>query len=995
MDFILRQLDSKIAVEETNTSKYMNLLRQRIDYVLFFSLAYVWDKNSDNIDFQEFSKIVETLHKMSIGKLVDTIRKLDESKEIFINKNVNMDLNSYPNFRNENHGHGYIVDEKVHELALELDRIYSVFIDNIPLFKKNVDIIFVTKHESGVITGLRFPIETNGLPVRWSCNKQAFNCEEPYIGRCFALLDTGEYIKLSPFIHLENEGDDRFIFVSLEEKLTGKIKYAQLLRTNNNYFKEWNELKNIFIVQNKHRRISANGTIMNVFENNYKEYIQTNVQIDKELNDFLLKDKSSVCCTIWGHGGVGKTALIQHIATNLFNQQRKKFEYIIFASAKDSKYNPVTGKIEEIVDNVRTFEDVIFTISSTLFDLNVEYEQFSDQVAEYVELIQNHRSKCLIIIDDFETFNDIEKKKLYDFIQRLNINFHKVVVTTRVKNRVIGLEIATSEFDEKVSKEFLLKIVEFEYNTHLKQIADIVSDTKKMSFIYKATSGRPIFLYQFAHLFVQYGFRMQDFEKLAKSENAQSFLYDRLYDYLSEHGRNLFVYIPQIISKENLSFNQTVLEYLVANIELRSNINEEIEELTNMRIILVDSAKIYRVYSDEILRIMEDYYIKRDEKFRASVQKLKQSLGETNFQGDVYEKLLYKADKRRRSENEENIMKLYRELLDSPKCSMEIKQKAIKNVTGHFETINNPRKSLELYKEYYSLFKDNQEIIRLYVRLLWNNKNDENEYGAEACAILSSYYKNRRVSDPECLSLFFIWVEYQGKLILQRRRKEIENAEGDIELISRIRIGYKVKLVNFVHQFGQSLQEMITQTPFTDLAKDSLHQHHLTNAIIQIVKAGTEVIILDDDNNNRLEIILNFIKYGMKNLQPRSHRTFRGCLNTIETEKERKLNDLLLDLKESDFQRFLRKNKKGDIIDFKITGIRNYGIFGKSDRIVGLMHKSNIPLEISESLQKHFTHNETIKIQIDSIDVQNERFSAKFISVETINKPKGESIEAQ
>ncbi|WP_449536238.1 NB-ARC domain-containing protein [Ferdinandcohnia sp. Marseille-Q9671] len=996
MDFILRQLDSNISVEDSESSRYINLLRQRVDYVLFFSLAYVWDKNSDDIDFQDFSKIVEKLHKMSMGKLIETIRMLDKEKDIFVNKHVNIDLNAYPNFRNDTHGHGYVVDDKVHELALELERFYTVFINNIPIFMNTVDIILVTKQEKDILHGLRFPLETNGLPVRWSCNVQVFNCDEPYIGRTFALLETGKYLKLSPFIHLENRGEDRYIFVSLEEKLTGKIKYSQLLRTNNNFYKEWDELTNIFIVQNKYRRISANGTIMNVFENNYKEYIITNTQIEKIINNFLLKDKSSVCCTIWGHGGVGKTALIQHISTELFNQQRKKFDYIIFASAKDRKYNPVTGEIEEIFDNVRSFEEVIYTISHTLFDLSMEYDQFIDQVDDYTELIVNHNSKSLVIIDDFETFSDIEKKKLNDFVQKLNINHHKVVVTTRVKNGVIGLEITSSEFDEKTSKDFVKKIVQVEYPEHLKEIESIVKDSYKMNLIFKATSGRPIFLYQFVHLFVQHGFSKQDFNKLANSENAQSFLYDRLYDYLGERAKNLFVYISQIISNEDLSFNETVLEYLVANIESRSSIGEEIEELTNMRIIVSDSAKIYRVYSDEILKKMNDNYFKRDQKFRSKVQKIKQSIGETNFQGDVYENLLYKADRGRRSENEENIKKQYRELLDSSKCSIEIKQKAIKNVTGYFETLNKPEISIELFKEYYSLFKDNQEIVRLYVRLLWNTKNEENHNGVEACATLNRYYKNRKVSEPESLVLFFIWIEYQGKLILQRRKIEIENADGNDEIITKIKTGYKVKLVNFVNQFGIGLNDLISKVPFDDLVKDGLHRHHLTNAIIQIVKCGTEVIILDDDNNNRLEIILNFIKFGLNKLQSRSHKTFRGCLKTIETYKGNGINRLLLDLKETDFQRFMRKYRDGDIIDFKITGIRNYGIFGLTDKCVGLMHKSNIPAEYQNSLNDYFSNNKFIKVKIEKIDVSKERFAAIFYSFDSeLNIEENKNVAAR
>lgn len=989
MDYLLKKLDSRIAVNDVNSPTHLNLLRQRIDYVLFFSLAYVWDKNSEDIDFQEFSGVVENLHKMSIGKLVETIRKLDIGKDIFVNKNVNVDLNSYPNFRNDFHGHGYVVDDNIEDLVSELERLYHVFTTNIPLFKNELDIILVTKQEKGILSGLRF--DTYGFPARWSCNEQAFNCEEPYIGRCFALLDTGEYIKLSPFINLENDGEEGYIFVSLEEKLTGKIKYWQLLR-NNNFYKEWEELTNIFIVENQHRRISSNGTIMNVFENNYKEYVETNVQIEKEIVNFLLKDKSSVCCTIWGHGGVGKTALIQHIATDLFNQQRKKFDYIIFASAKDRKYNPITGEIEEILDNVRSFEEVIYTISTTLFDINIEYDQFAEQINTYIERIVNHNSKCLVIIDDFETFNNLEKKKLNEFIQKLNINFHKVAVTTRIKSRVIGLEVTTSEFDEETSKDFLIKIMQVEYPSHLRQIEAIVHDPKKMNLIFKATSGRPIFLHQFANLFVQHGFKTQDFDKLANSENAQKFLYDRLYDYLGERAQNLFVYISQIVTKEDLSFNETILEYIVTNIEGRSNIGEEIEELLKLRIIVSDSAKVYRVYSDEIFKIMSEYYIQRDEKFCSSVQEVIQNIGETSYHGDIYELLLYKADRSRASENEVNIIKKYKELLDSPKCSIEIKQTAIKNVTSYFETLNKPSKALNLFKEYYSLFKDNQEIVRLHARLLWNNKNEGNDYGAEACAILQRYYENRKLLEPESLSLFFILIEYQGKLILQRRRKEIEEADGNEELITKVRMSYKVKLVTFINQFGVSLYELITKNPFDDIVKDSLSKHHLTNAIIQIVKAGTEMIILDDDNNNRLEIVLNFIKYGLDNLQSRSHITFRGCLNTIETNKGHEMNEILKELKETDFERFVKKYKVGDQVDFTITGIKNYGVFGSIDKCSGLMHRKNIPVDYRDSLFDLFLVRNTIKVEIETIDEKNERFSAIFVSFDPIPEPEEAAV---
>lgn len=979
MDFILNLMDSKIAIQSPESSTYVNLLRQRNEYLLFFILAYLWDKHSENIDFGEFSKIIEDLNKVGIGKIVETIRKLDEEREIFVNKKVTNALNAYPNLRNEKHGHGYTVDEKaVNEFVKEMEEIYRVLVDNIPLFINSADIILVTRKEKDILSGIRFPLKGNGMPVRWSCPEQVFNCPEPYISRTFASLESGEYIKLSPFIHLENDGEDRFIFVSLEEKLTGKVKYAQLLRANQ-IFKEWQELVSIFIVQNKYRRISSNGTIMNMFENNHKEYISIHKQNEELLRHFLLKDKSSVFCTIWGHGGVGKTALIQHVATNLFNQQHKSFEYIIFASAKDRKYNPITGKIERIRDHVRLFEEVIFTISSTLYDMTMEYEQFLEQIDDYIGRIVNHQSKSLIIIDDFETFNHKEQKKLTDFIHRLNLNYHKVVITTRVKHSVIGLEITTSEFDEAKSKDFLLKIIEAEYETQLKQLSEVTNDERKMHAIFKATAGRPIFLYQFVHLYVQHGFREKDFDHLARSESANIFLYERIYDdYLSQRARNLFVYISQIINKDDLSFNATILEYMAAILEDGNGIviENEMEELSNMLIIVSDSMNIYRVYSEEIVKIMNEYYLRRDPAFRANVAKVIQNIGDTKFDGDIYESLVRKADKSRKSESEESILEQYRKLLTDPRCPMDIKQKAIKNVTGHFETVNKPEQSIEMFNEFYNIFKDDQEVIRLYARLLWNNADRP-----KACAVLSEYYNNRKKSEPESLVLYFIWVEYQGKLILGRRREEIVSADGNMELITKIRQEYKVYLANFINEFGLPLHDIIKNRSNVSLTDNSLQEHHLTNSVLGLVKSGTELIDLQDENMNRTEVTLNLIRYGLNHLQPRSHKTLRNCLQTIETAKGCPFHELMKQLRETDFQRLERLYKPGDLVDFEITGVQKYGVFGRVDKCAGLLHVSNIPVLYQGELMKNFIVKQVIQVEIDTIDPAKKRFSAKFVSL--------------
>ena len=82
---------------------------------------------------------------------------------------------------------------------------------------------------------------------------------------------------------------------------------------------------------------------------------------------------------------------------------------------------------------------------------------------------------------------------------------------------------------------------------------------------------------------------------------------------------------------------------------------------------------------------------------------------------------------------------------------------------------------------------------------------------------------------------------------------------------------------------------------------------------------------------------------------------------------------------------------EGDIVDFKITGIKNYGVFGNVDKCMGLMHKSNIPKEYHHALFNNFTLGMIIVVRIENIDLKNERFSAKFYSYKKTIVPNEEN----
>ena len=101
-----------------------------------------------------------------------------------------------------------------------------------------------------------------------------------------------------------------------------------------------------------------NGTIINKFENNYSsfQYIETQ-SIQKKIEDFI-NNQSCVYATLWGHGGVGKTAAVQNFCEKLETDSERKFDYILFVSAKDRLYDSYTGTIKPIQDNA-TFVTII------------------------------------------------------------------------------------------------------------------------------------------------------------------------------------------------------------------------------------------------------------------------------------------------------------------------------------------------------------------------------------------------------------------------------------------------------------------------------------------------------------------------------------------------------------------------------------------------------------------------------------------------------------
>lgn len=310
MNFIISQLNRKIELlRSTNKKSDLKTHYQaKLELYLNFILGYLWNKNLNEINDEDKGYVINTVLKPSIGSVVSTARKLDINSELFGNKNLKPfveALNDYPKIRNERIGHGFSYDDDLENYLTSFEDLIDKIEESINnIIVDNVDLIVVNNIENNIFHGVSF--KPNGADyLAWSCPLEVRSFE---LNSLYIKSDKYGYNRITPFIHIENE-NDFYMFSSIEEKLTGRVKYNKLIRTGK-LTKEFDEFASINISSDKNKRKTSNGTIINQYEKNYKKYID--VGYTTQIINFVTKNSSSVFATLWGHGGIGKTASIQN-----------------------------------------------------------------------------------------------------------------------------------------------------------------------------------------------------------------------------------------------------------------------------------------------------------------------------------------------------------------------------------------------------------------------------------------------------------------------------------------------------------------------------------------------------------------------------------------------------------------------------------------------------------------------------------------------------------
>lgn len=755
MDYITKKIGEKSELNAF-TGNYRDAATQeqsRLEYVLTLILAYLWNKNISRIDDEARHSCFQGISRPSIGSIINISRTLDIHGEIYGDKKLKKfreSINKYPNIRNELIGHGFSFEDNSENLYNIFSQLYRTINQEGPQFLSGeADIINILSTDSVASKGILYKSNGEYSPCSISKNTAELTDKSIY------LRYDGGYYQISPFIKI-HEIDEFYTYSFIEDNLASRSVFNQLIKTSRKYFTV-DELISAGLEIDEARVKAPNGIIINSFENNYKKYINTSIV--KKLVRFLKENTSTVFSTVWGHGGVGKTASIQRVCEVLLSEENKAFDYIIFVSAKDRKFNYHKGVIEKITGGVDSYDSAIRYIN------NIAFSKDNSDPSEIV----NFQGKMLIILDDYETFNSAEKEKLLEFIKSLNILHHKVVITTRSASNITGEEIEVEELSPEESLSFFDSVLENELSidTSLyKNGKDIKSLTNS---IHALTSGRPLFIFQSALIYGESGSISAMLESnVNNGKNAIEFLYGRIIEYLSVNARRIFGAMGLLTSDGDLSNLLTKLQYILNMEKDEHSFEKAIKELAKLKIITVIDTKYFKVYSSEIVSLMKQSF--QDD---GSITSRLQVVGRDKYLDNDLS-LLDDADNSRITRKPSEVKQKYRAIISRNATPTEIKIQAVINLAQYLVEDNGSYdEGITILEDHQHLYNTAPQFVKTYSTYLWRGDVTEK---TKAIDLVKNLLRIDNFSENnEKLDFLCVLMRYETTLLIDAREELKDN----------------------------------------------------------------------------------------------------------------------------------------------------------------------------------------------------------------------------
>ena len=592
-------------------SQYYRILSE---YHLFLMFSCLWDRKETVIPREKRLEITKKMEKPVVGTILSYIMEMDRIGDaVFKLDNGYMQtMQRFINIRNKNFGHATILpnvqEGRYKEICADLEQCYR----SIQKFENK---FFGSECEFR----LRQTLDSNQLTVFLPDRNYEYRDVEPHIVSEFICNELyysciqGNF-RISPFILVQEQGVDSGnyeIFYFTGYKLaSGTFEYYLIseFRDNYDYSKSFPDYFTSYQQTGEHTICRSNGVISNRFDNNYDYFIDISPfkGYVTEIWEFLTKNKSNTCLTLRGGGGIGKTALVHFICTKYLFESVKEdpfFRYVIFCSAKDREFRLDSRTERGIIykidsrQEISSYHDILRTISWVL-----ELSKEPDTVEHAREIEEDFLQErgILLVIDDFETLSNEDKTATVSLINRMQIERHKVLITTR-SQYLIGSAYDVQRMNENQIIAFMNKRFEkiLENNPRsdvCNRFKEFLADGRRHE-IFELTQGLPLLAIQFVTLLQLNGFSPNILKKNWK-ENAEDFLLGRLYSYFHTFtSKLLFLIIAFFAKYEQNTLSLDVLEifyklYCVRFSQVDVDFQQDLNELKNLSVIRVESDYI-------------------------------------------------------------------------------------------------------------------------------------------------------------------------------------------------------------------------------------------------------------------------------------------------------------------------------------------------------------------------------------------------------------------
>lgn len=769
MDYISKKIGSKTRIFIFNENFKDAVIHEQshLELCLMLLLGYLWNRNISRISDESRLYCYTEIQHPSIGKIVDLCRTLDIDGEFFKNsklKSFRNSVNKYPSLRNEKMGHGYSFEDDARDFHGELSKLKDLVYQGLgEYFGPSFEFVKVVRQEDGTYRGIIFKDDGDVAPWVIPCDAGEMRAGRLYL--CFKQ----RFFEISPFVVVDDDYEF-YTFSFVEDRLAARSVFNRLIKTGRAYFST-PTLVDFGSEIDELRKKSSNGTIVNIYENNYRKYIDTDIV--RKVVKFLKSNESTVFATLWGHGGVGKTASIQRVCESLLSADSRSFDYIIFVSAKDRQINIYTGEIEAIESGVDSFDQVIS------FANRIVFQNDSHDPTELVAF----NGRLLLVLDDYETFPECEKEKLVEFVKTLNIAHHKVVITTRSASHITGEEIEVLELSKEETVSFFDNVLEFDLGIDPKAYKRNIDLDVFQSTLHELTSGRPLFIFQSAIIYGQKGSiaDLLGIDLRGRRESIE-FLYGRIWDYLSTDAKRVFWAMGQLVSENDLSNVLSKLRYILNMEKDEQKFNKAIDELVKLKVVKVPDGKFFKVYSSEIAEIMRDSRI--DDSDAGSIKGRLLTVG-SDSKLDSNIALLNDADSSRVSHKASEVINKYRHIISRPATPVVIKAKAVVNLAQYLiEDAGDYDSGIKVFEEFNLRYNRSPEFVKAFATYLWRGDEALKE---RAVASVKDALHADGLSESEDLDLLCMLMRYESTLLISARQEikdslrlgEIDETEYD------------------------------------------------------------------------------------------------------------------------------------------------------------------------------------------------------------------------